>query len=229
MKLRVTCLMLFALLATSISTAAQETQIAVSFILRQQTHLGYEPANVGLKIEGDYKLPRHFTIVGYATGIRSPKVDSGTGKSGFLSLGARWDPVAYKGVRFFGEFDAILGALVTDPYRKTIFHFRNALGVKLLDGRLLLDVARLYQDLLPDAAKLLKERGFDPSALHTTFNQLSGWDYEGQYWTRPLKEGSRWGMKGALRYSTSKFVRSQAGDLGHGWLMQFEIGPYWKF
>lgn len=217
------------LLCLSVLASAQDNQVSASFVLKQQTKLGYEPSNLGLKIEGVYNLPYNFTLVAYATGIRSPKVDSGTGKSGFLSLGTRWAPITYKGVRFFGEFDGILGALVTKPYRKTVFHFRSAVGVKLLEGRLIVDVARLHKDILPDGLELLRERGFDTSAIHTAFNQLSGWDYEAYYWTRPLREGGRVGARGGLRYSTSKSINSQFGDRGTGWLVQFEVGPYWKF
>ena len=81
------------LLCLSVLASAQDNQVSASFVLKQQTKLGYEPSNLGLKIEGVYNLPSNFTLVAYATGIRSPKVDSGTGKSGFLSLGARWAPI----------------------------------------------------------------------------------------------------------------------------------------
>lgn len=215
-------------LCVGMSAYAQDSQVSASFVLRDQTRLGYQPHTLGAKLEGVYKLKMtKWVVVAYATGLASRKVDSGTGKSGFLSLGTRWTPITYKGVGVFGEFDAILGALVTDPYRKTVFHFRNAVGAKFLDGHLLVDVARLYQDILPDAVKLFKQG--NPAWIHTTFNQLSGWDYEAYYWTHPLKEGAKWGAKGGLRYSTSKFARSEAGDKGTGWLLQFEIGPYWRF
>ena len=216
------------ILLLAITAVAQETQVSTSFVLREQTRLGYKPHTIGLKVEGVYKINDQWAVVGYATGLKSTKVDSDTGKSGFLSLGARWAPLEYKNIHFFGEFDAILGALITDPYRKTVFHFRNAIGIKMFHGRLMIDAARLYQDILPDAAKLLKERGFDSAAFkHTTFNQLSAWDYEAYYWTQS-KENAKWGIRSGFRYSSSKFVRDQTGVKGTGWIMQYEIGPYWK-
>ena len=211
----------------AIGIQAQESQVSLNFVLREQPKLGYHHGNKGVKIEGIYKINDQWSVVAYATGLSSPKQDSGTGISGFLSLGTRWAPITIKSVKLFGELDAILGVLITDPYRKTVFHFRNALGVKLLDERLLIDVARLYQDILPDAAKLFKEG--NPAFRYTTFNQLSAWELESYYWTKPFKEDGRVGLRGGLRYSASKFVKNPFGELGTGYLIQFEIGPYLKF
>jgi len=225
------------LLATSIyaqQPSATTTQVNTSLVEREQTRLGYEPHNLGIKVEGIYRVSSSWVIVGYATALSSPKRDSGTGKSGFASLGGRWIPIAFKGARFFGEIDFIVGALNTRLYRKTIAHFRTGLGALLLNDRLLLEVSRLHRDVFPDAAKLLKERGFDPSALHTTFNQLSAWDYEGQYWHKPWNfEGKKRvlgdGIKLAMRISATKFVKNEFGERGRGAFVQFEVGPYWVF
>lgn len=221
---------LIILLLLCVPAVAQDSQVSASFVYRDQTRLGYKPHNVGAKLELDYKLTETLTAVAYGTALYSPKVDSGTGKSGFVSAGVRWSPTRVRFGRFepFGEFDAILGALKTDPYRKTVFHFRNGLGTTVglgEYGSLLVEVSRLYQDILPDAAKLLKEE--DAAALHTTFNQLSAWEFELQHWS-PTYGDSKLGIKTGLRHSRSKFLGNPNGDLRRGWLLQFEVGVYRK-
>lgn len=216
------------LIALPLTASAQSTQVVFSGVLREQTRLGYHPFNGGVKIEGDYRFSDAWTAVSYVSWLHSPKVDSGTGNSYFASLGARWSPFRWSRVEPFGEVDFVMGALNTVRYRKTVAHFRTGLGVRLLNHRLLVEVSRLYQDLLPDAAKLLKERGNDVSALHTTFNQVSGWDYELQYWY-PFAEGSRWGVKSAVRIQRAKFIKNPFGDRGRAWWGQLEAGVYKTF
>lgn len=223
-------LVLLALIALYPTLAhAQMTQIATSVVVREQGNLGYRHYNLGLTVEGDYKLGNDWTGVGYLSYIHTPKVDSGTGNSYFGSLGARWSPLHWKHVEPFGEADFIMGALNTISYRKTVAHFRTGIGVRLLDRRLLLEVSRLFQDMLPDAATLLKERGQDVTALHTTFNQSSAWAYEFQYWTRPFSENSKWGAKVALRIQHARFVKNPFGDRGRAWWGQTEFGFYRSF
>lgn len=221
------------LLALGICAYAQQNQISGAFVLKEDAGNGYHRHNPGFKIEADYEVRPRWTIVSYGSILHSPKQDSGTGTSYFASTGMRysfWEPRRWEaqGWNAFAEADFIVGALNTVKYRKTVAHFRTGLGVRVLDKRLLLEVSHLFQDMLPDAAKLLKEEGFSTAALHTTFNQLSAWDYDAQYW-HPLNPESKWGAKASFRVQRNKFVANQAGERGRAWMVQTELGIYRAF
>lgn len=222
-------IILLSLLLLPVAVAAQETQISFNAVLREQTRLGYEPHNWGAKIEGIWKFNDSFLFVGYVSALDSPKRDSGTGSSAFGSAGIRWTPLRFDQADVFTEVDGIVGALNTVLYRKTVAHIRAGAGVRVLDKRLQLQVSRLFTDLLPDALKLLEERGFDPVALRTALNRLHGWDYEAQYWSKPWRENSKWGMRFAFRVSHSNFVKNFQQERATAWWAQYEVGPYRRF
>lgn len=210
-----------------VGAMAQDTQVALTFVSRVQSRLGYLPNNYGAKVEGDYELNEKWVVLAHITGLHTPKRDSGTGNSVFAASGARWTPIRVGGVGIFGEFDLTGGYLSTALYSKGVLHFRNAVGVRLLEDRLLLAAGRLYQDMLPDAAKFLKEQGFDPESLKATFNQLSAWQGHVEYWTKPIHRESKWGLKVVFRYDSSKFVDAFERKRT-GWMIQYEFGPYRK-